>query len=132
MKKEEFPTFLNEQPTVVFGRTTRELLIIVIGLSSGYLFWNFLQSIIHSMAIGAVVLKGSLAAIPIILSLIVALVKIATLHLEEWAVIGLSYLVIPKVFYYMPSYDSSLDDDESIMQLYGIVRRQNATEDYDD
>jgi hypothetical protein len=132
MKKEEFPTFLNEQPTVVFGRTTRELLIIVIGLSSGYLFWNFLQSIIHSMAIGAVVLKGSLAAIPIILSLIVALVKIATLHLEEWAVIGLSYLVIPKVFYYMPSYDSSLDDDESIMQLYGIVRRQNANEDYDD
>jgi hypothetical protein len=39
MKKEEFPTFLNEQPTVVFGRTTRELLIISIGLAGGYLIW---------------------------------------------------------------------------------------------
>ena len=32
MQKEEFPTFLNEQPTIIFGRTGRELLIIVCGI----------------------------------------------------------------------------------------------------
>ncbi len=40
MKKEEFPTFLNEQPTVVFGRTTRELLVILVGLTGAYLVWT--------------------------------------------------------------------------------------------
>ena len=77
-------------------------------------------------------LEGSLTAIPTILGLVVALVKVAARHLEEWAVIALTYLIIPKVFYYMPSYDDSLDDDESIMQLYGLVRRQNASSDDDE
>jgi len=131
MKKEEFPTFLNEQPTVVFGRTTRELLIIIIGLSCGYLFWHYLHSLIHSTGIGAIVLTAILTAIPIVISLIVAFVKIAARPLEEWAVVGLSYLVVPKVFYYIPSYEDGQEDDETIMQLYGLIRRQSNDDDDD-
>jgi len=39
MNKEEFPTFLNEQPKVIFGRTGRELLIIVLGIIGAYTLW---------------------------------------------------------------------------------------------
>jgi hypothetical protein len=40
VQKEEFPTFLNEQPTIIFGRTGRELLIIVCGIVTGYTTWG--------------------------------------------------------------------------------------------
>jgi hypothetical protein len=112
MKKEEFPTFLNEQPTVVFGRTTRELLIIAIGISSGYLLW---QSITGPVAIGAIalsILRITCGLIPVVLALIVAFVKIASRPLEEWMVIGLSYLVLPRVYLYMPLEEESRLDWE--------------------
>lgn len=102
MKREEFPTFLNEQPTIIFNRTGRELLVIVIGLGAAYLSWlrfgNFAGNIIVSD-----ILKGMFAAIVIIVGLIVAFVKVATRPLEEWAFVWIFYMLIPKVYLYMPA-----------------------------
>jgi hypothetical protein len=109
MKKEEFPTFLNEQPTVVFGRTTRELLVIAIGLACGYLLWQDIKGPTIIGTVGLIALKVICAAVPIVLSLVVAFVKVATRPLEEWAIIGFSYLVIPKVYLYLP-----LEEDERL------------------
>lgn len=116
MKKEEFPTFLNEQPTVVFGRTTRELLLFAIGISCGYLLWQDISGPAALGVVGLTILRVICALIPVLLAAIVALVKIATRPLEEWAVISLSYLVLPKVYIYMPQGDDewSLRESEEI------------------
>lgn len=102
MKKEEFPTFLNEQPTVVFGRTTRELLVILIGLTGAYLVWTNMGLFLGS-GIGALLIKGLFSTVPVIGSLIVAFIKIASRPLEEWGAIGVFYFLTPKVYLYMPS-----------------------------
>jgi hypothetical protein len=101
MKKEEFPTFLNEQPTVVFGRTTRELLVILIGLTGAYLVWTNMGLFLGS-GIGALLIKGLFSTVPVIGSIIVAFIKIASRPLEEWAAIGVFYFLTPKVYLYMP------------------------------
>jgi|SRR5437899_6268221 hypothetical protein len=102
MKKEEFPTFLNEQPTVVFGRTTRELLVILVGLTGAYLVWTNLGSFLPGSDIGVLLIKGLFSTVPLVGSLIVAFVKIASRPLEEWAAIGVFYFLTPKVYLYMP------------------------------
>lgn len=127
MKKEEFPTFLNEQPTVIFGRTTRELLIISIGLAGGYLIWLD----ISGPGLALAILKWGVAALPVILSLLVAFVKVATRPLEEWAVIGFSYLVLPKVYLYFPgAEDTQLERDQ--VEQEGMLDDRPLSEDDDD
>ena len=100
-EEEEFPTFLNEQPTVVFGRTTRELLVILIGLTGAYLVWTNMGLFLGS-GIGALLIKGLFSTVPVIGSIIVAFIKIASRPLEEWAAIGVFYFLTPKVYLYMP------------------------------
>src|SRR5438445_162583 len=83
MKKEEFPTFLNEQPTVVFGRTTRELLVILVGLTGAYLVWTNLGSFLPGSDIGVLLIKGLFSTVPLVGSLIVAFVKFALMSESE-------------------------------------------------
>ena len=131
MKKEEFPTFLNEQPTVVFGRTTRELLIIAIGLSCGYLVW---QDVTAPAVIGPVVLnilKVACGLVPVALALVVAFIKVATRPLEEWAVIGFSYLVLPKVYLALPNDEESELEREKIAEAGLLNAGPLAEEDSD-
>jgi hypothetical protein len=102
MQKEEFPTFLNEQPAVIFGRTARELLIIIIGLSTGYLLSQYVGNAIAVSATAGIALKVAIAAIPLILSVIMAFAKVATRPLEEWGLVWLFYSLIPKVYLHIP------------------------------
>lgn len=118
MKKEEFPTFLNEQPTVVFGRTTRELLVILVGLTGAYLVWtNFGAFFLPGSDIGVLIIKGLLSAVPLIGSLVVAFVKIASRPLEEWAAVGLFYLLTPKVYLYMPLEEPGENEGMNVSQF---------------
>jgi hypothetical protein len=112
MQKEEFPTFLNEQPTVVFGRTSRELMIMAIGITLGYLCWMRLSLILAETSIGIMILKAIISALPMIGSVVIALVSIAGRPLEEWAFAGLFYFLIPKVYIYMPSEETEQIEDE--------------------
>ena len=108
MQKEEFPTFLNEQPTVIFGRTGRELLIIVCGIVAAYSVWANMQDAVHG--IGGQILSGFLAAVIVIIALIVALTNIASRPLEEWIVVWLTYVVMPRVYMYQPL-EEEIDED---------------------
>lgn len=110
MKKEEFPTFLNEQPTIIFGRTGRELLVIVIGLGLGFLLWVNLGSFIGGNVVVSDIVKGILVAILIVTAGIVAFFKIATRPLEEWAFVWLFYSIIPKIYLYIPEEVSVMVD----------------------
>ena len=122
MKKEEFPTFLNEQPTVVFGRTTRELLIILIGLTGAYLVWTNVGALIPGPDIGVMFIKGLLAIVPLIGSILVAFVKIASRPLEEWAAIGIFYFLTPKVYLYMPLEEPAEEESSINLSQYQLSK----------
>ena len=99
MKKVEFPTFLNEQPTVIFGRTGRELLIIACGSALAYSVWSHINLV---GGFASVVVHIVLTVLPILLSLGVAMISIAGRPLEDWAFVLLLYLFAPKVYQYIP------------------------------
>lgn len=117
MKKVELPTFFEKQPTIILGRTGRELIIVLCGIALGYYMW----SSIPSHAIAAVVLRIFLMAIPIVTSVLVALVSIAERPLEEWALILLLYAFTPKFYQYMPfdREEESQANEQAV--LYGQV-----------
>ncbi len=132
MKKEEFPTFLNEQPTIIFNRTGRELLIITISLGVAYVVWSNLGHWIpgNSLAIGIV--KGITAAIFGLAGIIVAFAKVASRPLEEWAFIGLFYLLVPKIYIYMSTAESIDLGNQSDMRSLDRILSSANEDDYAD
>jgi len=100
MKKEEFPTFLNEQPTVIFGRTARELLIISCGLVGAYVVWVRVGGLLPGLS--GSVLGIMLALIVVVGAFVVALVSVASRSLEEWFFCWLTFVMIPKLYLYRP------------------------------
>jgi hypothetical protein len=100
MQKQEFPTFLNEQPTVIFGRTGRELLIMACGCVAGYNLWQKISPLIP--AAWWEILSVILAALLVLISIIVALVPIASRPLEEWLICWALYTFMPKLYLYKP------------------------------
>jgi cobalamin biosynthesis protein CobD/CbiB len=131
MKKEEIPTFLNEQPTIIFGRTGRELLIIICGIVAGYAVWNSVQTFVSG--IGGRLLSGVLAAIPAILSLIVALMSIGDRPLEEWFFVWLLYVCIPKIYLYKPLEDiADSSHDKKANKEKEKLSSKNSANDLDD
>jgi hypothetical protein len=129
MKKEEFPTFLNEQPTVVFGRTTRELLIILVGLTGAYVVWSNLGALIPGPVIAVVFIKGLFALVPLVGSIIVAFVKIASRPLEEWAAIGVFYFLTPKVYLYMPLEEPTESEGSGTLSQYQFTKSSGSEDD---
>ncbi|MBV9229845.1 MAG: hypothetical protein JOZ18_11070 [Chloroflexi bacterium] len=123
MQKEEFPTFLNEQPTIMFGRTMRELLVIAIGCTLAFMSWQNLAGL--GPGGGAVVIKIIAAALLIIASLIVALVKVAGRPLEDWAFVLAFYFLTPKVYIYMQQQEKDEPDVDDGSQ---VVQRQSNTQ----
>jgi hypothetical protein len=130
MKKEEFPTFLNEQPTVVFGRTTRELLVILVGLTGAYLVWTNVGLVLTGPDIGIAIIKGLLATAPVIGSIVVAFVKIAARPLEEWAAIGVFYFLTPKVYLYMPLEDTGENENSVNVSPRSIQSDEGEDDEY--
>jgi len=127
MKKTEFPTFLNEQPTMVFGRTMRELMVIMIGMSLAYGAWSNLSVLLPGSGIGITLFKGLFIVIILIATGFVTFVNVASRPLEEWALVGFFYLCTPKIFLYMP-----FDDDEKADALAsGLYQYQENTADAD-
>lgn len=100
MKKEEFPTFLNEQPTIIFGCTGRDLLIIACGLVLGYRVWGDVSALLPGLA--GTLLGILLASIVVIAFFVLALVKIGYRPLEEWIFSWFLFISIPKVYMYRP------------------------------
>jgi hypothetical protein len=98
MQKEEFPTFLNEQPKIIFGRTGRELLIIVLGIAAAFTLWQSISSLRSEVWWGAICLL--VCALLAIASIVFALVNIANRPLEVWTAAWLAYVLTPKLYLY--------------------------------
>ncbi len=130
MQKEEFPTFLNEQPVIIFGRTGRELMVMAIGASLAYLLWLDLDKVLGRVSLGEMVIKGIICAAVIILSLIVALVNVAGRPLEEWATVGVLYFLMPKVYLYMPMEETEAEEGEKEKGRKVLKQVQQDDEEY--
>ncbi|GHO42797.1 PrgI family mobile element protein [Ktedonospora formicarum] len=113
MQKEEIPTFLNEQPKVIFGRTGRELLIIVCGIVAGYSLWGNIQDFISAQwwSVTSIII----AVIPTIIAFIVALFPIAERPIEEWVMCWFLYVSMPRLYIYKSSESEPEDSNRSIV-----------------
>ncbi|GHO62035.1 hypothetical protein KSC_009270 [Ktedonobacter sp. SOSP1-52] len=129
MQKEEIPTFLNEQPKVIFGRTGRELLIIVCGIVGGYSLWGNISPLVPGAwwAVASVII----ACIPALLALVVAMVPIAERPLEEWAMCWLLYMGMPRVFIYKPLEDDDTRENPALAEAQKKTKQQMNEEEED-
>lgn len=118
MKKEEFPTFLNEQPTIVFGRSGRELLIIACGLVLSAQVWGDVSHLLAGFA--GILLGILLVTVIVIASLVLALLKVGYRPLEEWIFSWFIFIASPKVYMYKPGEE----DVEYSVESEGNARRQ--------
>jgi hypothetical protein len=74
-------------------------------------------------------IKGLLAIVPLIGSIIVAFVKIASRPLEEWAAIGVFYFLTPKVYLYMPLEEPVVDESSTNLSQYQLSKSSDGEDD---
>lgn len=117
MHKEEFPTFLNEQPKIIFGRTGRELLLIVLGVAAAYAFWQGLSGLLPDGWWQPFCLL--ISALLLIASAIFASIHVGNRSLEEWAAAWISYVLTPKVYLYQ-----QLDDEAAGTEQQQVAEQQ--------
>lgn len=127
MKKVELPTYFETQPKIIFGRTGREIIIVLCGIALGYYMWSCITS--HTVAASA--LRIFLMAIPIVTSVLVALVSIAERPLEEWALILLFYAFAPKFYQYMPfdREEESQANEQTVLSGQALSGKRDDKED---
>jgi hypothetical protein len=130
MQKEEFPTFLNEQPTIIFNRTGRELLLIAVGAIGGYSIWVDLSNVLQGNPIVTTIIKVLVVVTVAALALVMAFVKVAQRPLEEWALVWAFYTITPKVYIYTTVEENVQIDEKSYMdEMDKIVSRTSDEED---
>jgi PrgI family protein len=100
MKKVEFPTFLNEQPTIIFGLNARQILVMICGIIGGYSLWSFITNLLSNL--GWHIACAVLGACVFLLSIVVAMASIGAKPLEEWLFVWLFYAGMPKIYLYKP------------------------------
>ena len=129
MKKEEFPTFLNEQPKIIFNRTGRELILLAVGAALAYSLWIDLGNVIHGNIIVVNLVRSLVALIVVVMALLIAFIKVAKRPLEEWAAVWLFYVLIPKVYIYTPVEESAQLDEQSYMDAMDKIVSRSSDED---
>jgi hypothetical protein len=67
-------------------------------------------------------IKGLLAIVPLVGSILVAFVKIASRPLEEWAAIGIFYFLTPKVYLYMPLEEPTEEESSINLSQYQLSK----------
>lgn len=82
---------------VVFGLTTRQLLILLIGCSAGYDLWLQLHVLGVSTVAGLIVRAG-IAVLPAAAALALALLSVAGRPLEVWLLVLVRYWQQPRTY----------------------------------
>ena len=102
VEKVEFPTFLQQQPTIIFGRNARELLVLACGGSAALSLWQANSGLQQAWGVEGLLLSALLSALPVVLALVLAFATIGARPLEEWVFVLLAYAVAPKLYLYLP------------------------------
>jgi len=91
------PTHMHIPDKVVFGLTTRQLLILLIGCSAGYDLWLQLHALGVSTVVGLIIRVG-IALLPVVAALALALLSVAGRPLEVWFLVLLRYWREPQTY----------------------------------
>ena len=109
--RHELPTHLQVEDRLIAGLTIRQTLLLSAGVSLGYSLWRHLAGMQASLqtalapmqltgltALVALATRLALAALPVGVFALLALARLADRPLEEWLVLALRYLTLPKAF----------------------------------
>ena len=88
-QRHEIPTHLNVEDRAFFGLSVRQLMEVIVGLSTSYWLWNQWPDLAPSLRLG-------LAGACFVIAAALALVRPAGRALEEWAFLVLHYALTPK------------------------------------
>lgn len=88
------PIHLDEQESLVWGLKLRQLVILGIGGSFGYVLADF------SSVLGFL----PMVLLPL-LAVVVAFVRVNNRPLEKWALVGFYFVVSPKIYLHRPAED---------------------------
>ena len=94
--RHEIPTHLNIEDRFIGGLSLRQVLCLVVGLAGGYGLWAGWPALPPA-------LRGTAAALCVLLAALVALVRPAGRGLEEWAFVLLHYAAVPRVALWSPA-----------------------------
>jgi hypothetical protein len=85
----EVPNHLNVQDTLFLGLSARQVATFMAFASPAYGIWD-------QLTVAPVALRGSLAALVVVLGVVFTLIQPAGRPLEEWIFAAMAYLVTPR------------------------------------
>ena len=91
------PTLLETKDRILFGLTSKQVLILCAGLSTTWVTWDSFQNTSSTLWLLVYTL---LAALPTLAAVAVAFLSISGQGLDEWLVISMLYLQYPKRFFW--------------------------------
>lgn len=105
LPRHEIPTHLNVEDRAFYGLSVRQVMYLTAGFSVGYGLWNQESQI-------PVELRLALAIACALVAITLALVRPSGRGFEEWGVVVLRYLAIPRCSVWRPS-DVISDGDQA-------------------
>ena len=94
-QRHELPTHLNVEDKAFVGLSVRQLMNLIVGLSTAYAIWNDWPSL-------PLPVRATLAGACLLAALALTLVRPGGRPLEEWAFVALHYLATPKTSVWRP------------------------------
>ncbi len=94
-RRHEIPTHLNVEDKAFLGLSARQLMNLIVGLSTAYAIWNDWPSL-------PIPVRAGLAGASLILAIVLTLARPGGRPLEEWAFVALHYLATPRLSVWRP------------------------------
>jgi len=127
MERRELPTHLHVEDKLIAGLTIRQVLFLCVGVSVGYSLWLHLSGVatatsiwlVHTPSLAglaplAQVARLVVSALPVLLMVICVLVRPADRPLEDWLLIALRYLSLPKAAVWRSSTRAAMFHEDSV------------------
>ena len=123
-QRHEIPTHLNVEDKPYYGLSIRQVTYLVSGFSVGYGLWTENPNLLLGLRGGAVV-------VCLMLALALALLRPFGRGLEEWAIIALRYLTVPKVSTWRAGTEPPADRHRMVEDWLGLTPRPGWTREGD-
>ncbi len=94
-RRHEIPTHLNVEDKAFIGLSVRQLMNLIVGLSTAYAIWNDWPGL-------PLPVRAAMAGACLIVALALTLIRPGGRPLEEWAFVALHYLATPKTSVWRP------------------------------
>jgi hypothetical protein len=118
------PTLLETKDRILFGLTSKQVLILCGGLSTSWVAWESFKDISSTLWLFVYTL---LAVLPTLAAMAVAFLSISGQGLDEWLVISVLYFQFPKRFFWAALPDEE-SETESAYEQHEVSREEDEEE----